>query len=502
MVKSFLSLRSLSHGNMKTTKLIPYSGVDEIGGVKILVSTDETSIFLDFGKPMSRWKKYYDFPYLMPKSISQLIAFNIIPGEDDNLRGLYTVKHDVENYGIEKEPETCIEAVFISHMHLDHFGHVPLLNRKIKVYAGRVTYLLCQAYKLHSQKISVENDLDHLDTKHENFKVFRYGDKIKVGDLEVTPIPVDHSIPGAYAFLIDTGEHRIVYTGDIRWHGPANFLTTNFVKKASEFEPDLMLCDATRFDKADLNTEEDVRRRMLTVARECRGVLVTSLSPVDIDRVNTVCKIADEAGRTVVMDMSMASKIARLHGLGIRNYPNLSRIFVLKPSKLYRRWQKLFMKHLTGEEITARNGLEEAEEKLGKLFAGAIEIDEIAEKPHEFALATTPYSLKELSELSHRIGYSTSGGVYIASISEPFEEEMEIKFERVKNWIESLGLAYYHIHSSGHAHPFDIAKMISEIKPKTVSPVHSMHSTVFQKFINRYANVKLLKCGVEHCIGK
>lgn len=31
---------------------------------------------------------------------------------------------------------------------------------------------------------------------------FRTGDKFKIGSLEVEPIHVDHSVPGAYGFII------------------------------------------------------------------------------------------------------------------------------------------------------------------------------------------------------------------------------------------------------------------------------------------------------------
>jgi mRNA degradation ribonuclease J1/J2 len=33
---------------------------------------------------------------------------------------------------------------------------------------------------------------------------FRTGDKFRIGSLEVEPIHVDHSVPGAYGFIIYT----------------------------------------------------------------------------------------------------------------------------------------------------------------------------------------------------------------------------------------------------------------------------------------------------------
>ena len=38
----------------------------------------------------------------------------------------------------------------------------------------------------------------------------------KLVRLEVEPIHVDHSVPGAYGFIIYTSEGPVVYTGDIK----------------------------------------------------------------------------------------------------------------------------------------------------------------------------------------------------------------------------------------------------------------------------------------------
>ena len=42
---------------------------------------------------------------------------------------------------------------------------------------------------------------------------------IKVGEIEVEIVPVDHDAYGAAALLIRTPDHFIAYTGDLRLHG-------------------------------------------------------------------------------------------------------------------------------------------------------------------------------------------------------------------------------------------------------------------------------------------
>lgn len=65
-----------------------------------------------------------------------------------------------------------------------------------------------------------------------NFNSFRTGDKIKIDNLTIEPIHVDHSVPGAYGFLIHTSGGTIVYTGDFQDHVAKPEMTQEFVDKA------------------------------------------------------------------------------------------------------------------------------------------------------------------------------------------------------------------------------------------------------------------------------
>ena len=72
------------------------------------------------------------------------------------------------------------------------------------------------------------------------------GQKIKVDNMTVEPIAVDHSIPAAYGFIIHTSEGTIAYTGDLRRHGPRKDLTENFIQKAKDAHIDALICEGTR----------------------------------------------------------------------------------------------------------------------------------------------------------------------------------------------------------------------------------------------------------------
>jgi len=97
----------------RETTLTFYGGVNEIGGNKILLKDGDTSVFFDFGMSFAMKKLFYSPPFLSPKSEKGLQEFGILPKID----GVY--KFD------EKAPE--VDAVFVSHAHLDHSAYLSFL---------------------------------------------------------------------------------------------------------------------------------------------------------------------------------------------------------------------------------------------------------------------------------------------------------------------------------------------------------------------------------------
>ena len=130
-----------------------------------------------------------------------------------------------------------IDAVFLSHAHFDHVSHLEFLDPEIPVYMGYGTKLFMESMEETSGFCSYG---DHTCNR------FRTGDKIKVGNITVEPVHVDHSIPAAYGFIISTSEGNVVYTGDLRRHGPRKDLTEDFIEKAKASEPIAMICEGTR----------------------------------------------------------------------------------------------------------------------------------------------------------------------------------------------------------------------------------------------------------------
>src|SRR5947199_5497428 len=118
--------------------------------------------------------------------------------------------------------------------------------------AGETTLSILRALSEMRQK-GFENDLDGID-----LRTFRTGDKISLGNIQLEPIHVDHSVPGSYGFLVHTSSGTIAYSGDFRAHGSKSSLTTDFVDAAKNSNPEIFFLEGKMLVKGDLRPEKEV----------------------------------------------------------------------------------------------------------------------------------------------------------------------------------------------------------------------------------------------------
>jgi ribonuclease J len=219
------------------TKITFYGGVNEVGGNKILLADKDTSILLDFGKGFSRRAKYFE-EYLNPRTANGIVDFiemGIIPDID----GIY--RDDLLEMAGRKIIAPTVDGALISHAHADHVDYISFLHKDIPLYMGATSLTLLQAIQERAPRDFEREVLDFIlrpSKKGNSSKVkrkietFRSGNKFKIGSLEIHPIHVDHSIPGAYGFIIYTSSGPVVYTGDVRLHGTRPDMTRDFVDAA------------------------------------------------------------------------------------------------------------------------------------------------------------------------------------------------------------------------------------------------------------------------------
>jgi mRNA degradation ribonuclease J1/J2 len=72
----------------------------------------------------------------------------------------------------------------------------------------------------------------------------------------------------------------------------------------------------------------------------------------------------------------------------------------------------------------------------------------------------------------------------------------------VENWLKHFGLYPYHqIHASGHASGHELKKLIAEINPKAVFPVHTEKPERFQDVVPTGIGVFVPEKGKQYRLG-
>jgi ribonuclease J len=422
------------------TSLTFYGGVNEIGGNKILLEDGDTKVFFDFGMSYALKKQFYSPPFLSPKSEKSLQELGVLP----KLEGVY--KFD------EKASE--VDAIFISHGHMDHSAYLSFIKREIPVYCGETTKIILQALG-EMRRADLEFNVEGID-----FKLFRTGKTVKVGGLEVEPVHVDHSVPGAYGFIVHTSKGAVVYTGDFRVHGAKPQMTRDFVEKAKEADPLAVITEATNMIGASVSSEAEVEDKLNRVVAEADGIVLAEFAYTDVDRLNSFYKVAKNSGRCLAVSLKQAylmNELRRDKGLKIPDLSDETLLVFRKSKKRYEKWENDMIKQ-HAERV--------------------VDVFEVSKRQCKAILALSFYDLEELVEIQPE-----AGSCYILSSSEPFNEEMAIDYERLANWLRHYGLPQYHVHVSGHIMPLQLKTALREISASKIFPIHTENTELFSKFM-------------------
>ncbi|MHB8351607.1 MAG: MBL fold metallo-hydrolase [Thermoplasmata archaeon] len=416
-------------------------GVREIGGNKILIEDGPDRVLFDFGPSFDhRYEEFYR-DYLQPRSTSpvrDLLEFELLPW----IPGLYA---RAALAGIEERyTEPTVHGVFVSHAHFDHAGYLPYLDPEIPVYVGSGTLRILQAIEASTP------------TKYgpHSWKTFDGGETIRIGHLEVVPMPVDHSVPHAFGFLIRTREGTIVYTGDFRRHGPRAERTQEFLEAAGADRPAALLIEGTRAgpDPRRNFTEEGVREGVDRVLASTRDVALVACYPRDVDRLTTLYRAAVDSGRDLVVPFKTAHLLAALAGDPTLTAPVPGRDPNLKvyrrPKKTYFKWERPYLD-------------------------ASVDAAWIRGHGRDAFLLMDPNQLTELIDLR-----PPAGTPFVRSMSEPFSEE-DLTDRVLRNWVDHFHLGFEQFHASGHCSGPELAAAIGGLDPDSIFPIHTEHPEAF-----------------------
>lgn len=450
------------------TNITFYGGVNEIGGNKILLEDKDTKVFLDFGKSFSRRAKFFE-EFINPRTSNGIVDF-ITMGLVPDIPGIY--RDDLMNLAGRKNEKAEIDAVLLSHAHSDHADYISFLHEDIPVYMGETCHMILKALEERSSR-NIEREILNYKPRPYNTKdksierkieTFRTGDKFKIGSLEIEPIHVDHSVPGAYGFIIYTSSGPVVYTGDIRLHGFKSQMTLDFIERAKAVKPVALITEGTRINDKQVQESEDiVYRESNKIVSETKRLVFVDFNFKDVDRLRTFYNIAKDNNRKFVVKLNDAYFLKYLSKDTKLDVPDINDedIIIYLPKKGTGTYSDSDYKGNDRQFLDLHNSWT---------------AEQIAARQDKVLCAIGFFSFTALIDMKLR-----PGARYIHSASEPYNEEQEFDQVRINNWIEHFGMTKFQSHCSGHARGRDLLNVVREIDAKMVFPVHTEYPDSFKK---------------------
>lgn len=345
-------------------------------------------------------------------------------------------KTEIELEGLTKG-EPSFDAIFITHYHGDHIGLYNKVFSKIPIFIGKISkgiFSLVQT-RLHKANIVTEDELKIIA----NFNTFTIREKISINDIKVTPIAVDHSAFDSYMFLIEADGKKILHTGDFRTHGQRGKAVLEAIKKYVG-KVDCLICEGTTLTRNNdkLLTEFQLQQETEQIFKENKYNFVLC-SSTNIDRIAALHKAAINTHKMFICDKYQGE---------ILEYVNKN-----SRSKLY----KFNNSQDTKVYYYAPNMLEKMK-KYGFVM-----------------LVRANDKFKPIMDI-----FDNSTFIYSQWLGYLKGENEDYK--RIQNFVPK---DYIYLHTSGHATPEAIKKVIEITNPNVVIPIHTEEKEKIKELTNK-----------------
>ncbi|MBF0504841.1 MAG: MBL fold metallo-hydrolase [Candidatus Omnitrophica bacterium] len=423
-------------------QLLIHRGTKEIGGICVELMTGKSRIIVDLGIPLvsARKDQPFDSKVIEGKTVKQLLDLGVLPA----VNGLY------------RGDAPCVDAVLISHSHLDHYGLLRYVHPDISIFISEGA----------REMIGVSDIFTPHRTGALNARIVGCGKKFKVAEFEITAFLVDHSAFDALAFLIEANGTRVFYSGDFRGHGRKSALFKKMVADPPR-DIDCLLMEGSMIGRGEqiYKDEVAVERGIREVLESKSNIAFLFASSQNIDRLVSAYKACRKTGTTFVIDLYTAFILHRL-GAKTKSLPQFN-------------WPNVRVKFF---KYHADKIAEAGHEKLLYLFnQQKIEMEEINRTKENVLMILRDNSLfpKVIAHI-HPVG----GATIIYSMWEGYLTD------KFKGYCREKGISIKQIHTSGHAIPKDLTAFAKALNPRSLVPIHTFHS---ERYGELFDNVKLLE---------
>ncbi len=325
-----------------------------------------------------------------------------------------------------------IKGIFITHGHEDHIGALPYILKKLNVpvYGSRLSISLIQVklkeHKLNNVKLNVVTPRQI----------------IKLANMDIEFIKMNHSIPDAYSIAVHTDQGIIFHTGDFKVDLTpidGDVMDMHRICELSQKGVLLMLADSTNVGKPGYSmSERTVGTGLDDLFRKgCDSRIIVATFASNIHRLQQIVNMAAKFGRKVaVSGRSMVNVVGVAKELGYLEIDDDMLIDLNDISKYQDNELVIITTGTQGEPMSALARMATAEHKKVEIRRGDLVI--ISAHP-------IPGNEKLISKVINFL----------------FEKGAEVVYNDIAD-----------IHVSGHACQEELKLMHRLVRPKYFMPAH------------------------------
>lgn len=268
-------------------KVYPLGGFEQVGRNCFVIDVDGDLFIIDLG---------LQFP-------------------DEDMLGIDYLVPDISPL---KGRENRIKALLFTHGHLDHIG--------------AVQHLLPQLHfpPMYGTKLTMAFVRKRLDEAHITSKArlnnVSYGQKIRIGRIEVEFLRVTHSIPDSAAIAVHTPYGTILHTGDFKFDlTPQNEPPADFQRFAQLGKQGVLaiVADSTNATKpGNSKSEKEISESLHRLIRDAKGRVIISTFSSLLNRMQQIIDHARKYNRKIfISGRSMETNFEIAQNLGYLKSP-------------------------------------------------------------------------------------------------------------------------------------------------------------------------------------